>query len=102
VSAVPATQVNHSVTPAVTHAVSPIGRLAVLEGAIAPESPAGATLTMLGLRWNYTLSVGGTDIFTFADPPNTEGMWRQTLAANVSKLAGVQTVLFSLALEAYV
>jgi len=101
VSAVPATQTNYTVTPAVTHTVSPAGRMAVLEGTITDETAAGATITMLGLRWNYILEVGGTQIFSHYDQPNTEGIWRQTLAANVSKLTGTQTVKFALSLEAY-
>ena len=100
VSAVPVTQVNRAVTPAVTHTVSPAGRLAVLD-TVAAESPAAATLTMLGLRWNYILEIGGVQIFSHYEETDADSMWRQTLAANVSKLTGAQLVKFIVALEAY-
>jgi hypothetical protein len=99
VSAVPATQTRPTDGQVMT--VNPAGRLAVLEGAVTAETPSAATIKMLGLRWLMRLEVAETEIFSFAPPSEQIPMWRQTLAANVSKLTGSQLIKFILKLENY-
>lgn len=101
VSAVLATQTRDNVIPPATFTVSPAGRLAVLDGTITNQTPANATITMLGLRWRVQLAVGTATVFNLGTTANQPALWRQTLAANVSKLTGVQTVKFIVALEQY-
>jgi hypothetical protein len=101
VSAVLVTQTRRNVEPNAIFTVEPPGRLAVLDGSITNQTPTGATVKMLGQRWRIKLEVGGTEIFDFATVPNQQALWRETLAANVSKLTGSQTVKFIVALEQY-
>ena len=92
IAAIPSSQSGYTISPA--------GRLAIFDVAPSPDVDAACTLKVLGLRWNASISIDGTAIFTFAEPANASSPWRH-LAANVSKSTASLDLTFTLTLEQY-